>query len=395
MNQAVIFNIEEAVKNSLFNVFQEPIKFILENEVEAFENNSIIPHIFVTQKMTGFREEYRSYTAMDGFKPTEDMEVAGLSDFDESYNKEFRTQIWTNSFVISKQAQEDGQTNDVTRKALTFIKSYGRTKELYAVNFIGAALGTVTTFEGKKLNGTSYDTVDGSIDGTKRQYFHNEHKGVKIKGASQVTQSNKFYTTLNFNSSDAGLEEKVLDVIGQVETAMKLYKDDKGNITPVRPTKIIMPTNYRLRTALETGLKSRYGSPMAGNGVNLKYGAFELVESEYLADVPGFEASDFSIILISPERNREGLGFVWHNRLGLEVRSYMDQRTQANIWEGRSRFGAGCADFRAAAYINFGGTQTTNATLITPKATEIKNIKVVNTVLDPVNTKAVVEAAAE
>ena len=34
---AIIFNIDEAVKLSAFNVLQEPIKMLLENEKELFE----------------------------------------------------------------------------------------------------------------------------------------------------------------------------------------------------------------------------------------------------------------------------------------------------------------------------------------------------------------------
>ena len=135
----VIFNIEEAINNSAFNVLQEPIKMILENEVEAFEKESIIPKVFVMKTTDKYREEYRSTTTMDGFKPTEDMEVAGLSDFQEGYNKQFVFQIWTNSFVVSKQTIEDNQMMSIEPKAMGFIKSYGRTREEYAVNMLGCS----------------------------------------------------------------------------------------------------------------------------------------------------------------------------------------------------------------------------------------------------------------
>ena len=43
----IIFNIEQSARLSDFNILQEPIKMILENEVEAFEKGSIIPEVFV------------------------------------------------------------------------------------------------------------------------------------------------------------------------------------------------------------------------------------------------------------------------------------------------------------------------------------------------------------
>lgn len=388
----IIFNIEEAVQNSAFNVLQEPIKMILDNQVEAFEKNSIISKVFVMKTSDKYREEFRSKTTMDGFKPTEDMEPAGISDFEEGYSKQFVFQTWTNAFVVSKQAIEDNQMMDINASAFGFIKSYGRTRELYAVNMLGAALGkTNDAYRITKNSGLGMDTVDGTIDGTKQQYFHSAHKTVKLRGeaAPRVTQSNKFVANIAFDGSDPELEEKILDVIGQVESTMKKYKDDKGNIVPVNPTVIVMGEDYRLSDALMRGLKSKYGSRMDGNGVNLQYGKYTLVISPYLSGVDGFEDSDHALILLDPERNKEGLGAVWFDRVPLQIDSYIDKKTKANFWDGRARFGAGFGDFRAMAYINLGNTETENATTITPLATSVKPVKVVNTTNDPVNTKQV------
>ena len=77
----IIFNIEESVRNSGFNVLQEPMKMILDKQTEAYEKDSIIPKFFVMKTTDRYMEEYRSLTSMDGFKPTEDMEVAPISDF--------------------------------------------------------------------------------------------------------------------------------------------------------------------------------------------------------------------------------------------------------------------------------------------------------------------------
>lgn len=381
----IIYNIQESLNNSAFDILQEPIKMILDNEQEAFEKDSIISKVFVMKTSDKYREEYRSTTAMDGFKPTEDMEVAGISDFQESYNKQFVFQTWTNSFVVSKQTIEDNMSMTIEPKAMGFIKSFGRTREQYAVAMLGAALGKVNNdLKITAASGLGMDTTDGTIEGTKQQYFHNAHKGVLINGASKVTQSNKFYAVVdgltNNNPIAADVEALVLDVIGQVESIMNKYKDDKGNIVPVEVDTIVMGDNYRLRDIIERGLKSKYGAAMGGNGVNLKYGRYNLVVSPYLSNVDGFENSDNSLILLSSSRNREGLGAVWFDRKPLEVRSYIDDKTEANVWAGRARFGAGFGDFRAMSYITFGSAETSNATQITPLSTAVNAVKVVNTV---------------
>lgn len=384
----LIYNIEEAIKNSAFNVLQEPIKMILDNQTEAYEKQSIISKFFVMKTSDRYMEEYRSMTSMDGFQPTEDMEVAPISDFEESYFQQFTFQIWTNSFVISKQTMEDGKLMDVDMRANAFIKGYSRTREQYAVEMIGAALGN--TYPEHKIlakAGKGMDTVTGDIEGERQQYFHNAHKTVKLRdGRNQITQSNKFTATLNFTDGvTPDLEEKVLDVLGQVESKMATYKDDKGNITPVDVDTIFVGQNYRLIDILTRGLKSRYGAAMDGNGINTQYGKYKIVVSPYLSGIEGFTDNDNGLILASSSRNREGLGAVWFDRKPLEVRSYKDDKTEANVWAGRARWGAGFGDFRAMSYISFpaGGASavaTSNATAITPITTGVKAVNVVKQV---------------
>lgn len=394
----IIYNIEEAIKNSAFNVLQEPIKMILDNQTEAYEKQSIISKFFVMKTTDRYMEEYRSMTSMDGFKPTEDMEVAPISDFEESYFQQFTFQIWTNSFVISKQTMEDGKLMDVDMKANAFIKGYNRTREQYAVSMIGAALGN--TYEDLKItdkSGKGMDTVTGAIEGDRQQYFHGQHKTVLLRdGRPQITQSNKFTATLNFTDGvTPDLEEKVLDVLGQVESIMATYKDDKGNITPVDVDTIFVGQNYRLIDILTRGLKSKYGASMDGNGINTQYGKYKLVVSPYLSGIDGFKDADNGIILASSSRNREGLGAVWFDRKPLEVRSYKDDKTEANVWAGRARWGAGFGDFRAMSYISFptssaSAVATNNSpTTITPITTGVKAINVVNSETKPVNTKTI------
>ena len=375
----VIFNIEEAIHNSKFNILQEPIKMILENETEAFEKESIIPQVFVMKTSDKYREEFRSSTAMDGFKPTEDLEPAGLSDFEEGYSKQFVFQTWTNAFMVSKQTIEDNNLMTIEPKAMGFIKSYGRTREIYAVNMLGAALGKVNNaYKITKNSGLGMDTTDGTIEGTKQQYFHNAHKPVGYgKEGRNFTQSNKFHANIAWDGSDPELEEKVIDIIEQAASNMKTFKDDKGNIIPCNPTKIVMAEDYRLNDVVMRALKSKYGTRMGANGVNLAYGKYELIINPYLADIPGFKAEDHGLILLDPARNKEGLGAVWFDRVPLQVDSYIDKKTKANIWDGRARFGAGFGDFRAMTYINLNNRETENSTPLTPLATSVKAVKVV------------------
>lgn len=364
----IIFNIGESVKLSAFNILQEPIKMLMENETEAFEKQSLISKVYVMKTTDKFQEEYRSRTAMDGFKPTEDMEVPNITDFGEGYRKTFRTQIWTNSFVISKQTIEDNQSMDINTSAVGFIKSYGRTREQFAFDLLAGAVTSTTGFaeiQGKKFDVRGGDTDDGSVDGTgtPQLYFHNDHKfvGQKTYG-DEDGQSNKFCVTNGIDLGSEGGVEKLIDAIEIVASKMAAYKDEKGNLLALGPSQIIIPGGqFRLRDALMIGLKSRYGSSLGANGVNTFYGKYEIIEAPYLNGKPGFKQEDMGILLVDPSTNKEYLGAVWFDRTSLEVSSNVDPYTKANVWDGRARFGAGFNNYRAMAYLHAGATSGASA----------------------------------
>lgn len=353
---AVIFNITESVKRSAFNVLQEPIQMLLENEVEIFEKGSILPKLFVMRTMDSYQQEFRSSTTMDGFKPTEDLQPAGLSDFEEGYRQTFQSQIWTNSFAVSKQTIEDNQALSINPKGVQFIKAYGRTRERFGVAMLAGGLAGTVTFEGKVFACKGMDTTDGTIEGAKQNYFHKAH--LPLAGvAGGVTQSNMFYKAIaDLTASTA--PEAILDVIGRVEAAMQNYKDYKGNPIVVNPTRIVLPNHYAMKNALMVALKTAYTSAMGDNGVNLQYGKWEIITTPYLNDHVGFKEVDQAFLMIAPETNSTNLGAVWLDRTPLEVTSWVDNGSKANIWDGRARYGVGFADFRAMAYVATGSNAT-------------------------------------
>lgn len=360
---AIIFNIGESLKQSAFNILQEPIKMLMENEKEAFEKESFLSKVFVMKTTDKYQEEYRSSTAMDGFKPTEDLERPGLSDFQEGYGKIFRTQIWTNSFVVSKQTIEDNQMMSINAQAMGFIKSYGRTRERYGAAMLSGALSGVATFEGKAFDCKGGDTVNGAVDdgATKQVYFYKAHKPV-AGTTGGVDQANRFCVAPG-KGFDAALtankaEEYLLNVIGQVQTAMINYRDDKGNILCVNPDTLVIPNFYAFKNALLTALKTQYTSAMGDNGVNLQYGNWNVVVSPYLNGLTGFAETDYAFIMLDSKYNKEALGAVWFDRVPLTVKSYIDEPTEANVWAGRSRFGAGFNNFRAMSYVSLKGEGT-------------------------------------
>jgi len=359
MEVGVIFNIDEAMTRSAFNVFLEPIKKMMVTKTEAFEKNSVIDKIFIKRKMTSFQDEFRSDLSMGEFSPAEDMEKAKLDSFREGYRKAFRTQIWKNSFIISLQTKEDGDLSTINATSLKFIQGYHRTREKFAYAILAGGLTGSATFEGKVFDCTGHDTTDGEIDGTTVSIFNNNH--LPVGGVTDLAhaQSNKFVT-----SGLVTTPEEVLEVLGRLETNCARIEDDKGNIIGSNPNKIIVSSEFKFKNLLEVALKTKYTSEMGENGINTLYGRYEVIPVPYLHLATGFSDADKAIILLDSTLNQELMGAVWNDRSPLVIRSYIDDDTEANVWAGRARFSAGFNNWRPFTYVKCSGDADENHTPI-------------------------------
>ena len=99
---AIIFNIDRAIADSQFNVLGLSIPMLLENQVEEFERGSKISKLFVNKQLSGYSQSYHTSVSHGGFRPAEDMDVAKLHDWEDSYGITFTAQTWMDSFAISQ-----------------------------------------------------------------------------------------------------------------------------------------------------------------------------------------------------------------------------------------------------------------------------------------------------
>lgn len=348
---AIIFNIDEALSLSAFNVLQEPIKMMLDNQKEAFEKESLISKVFAMHTLDAYQEEYRTRTSMGNYEPGYDMEPAKLSDFKEGYSKIWKSTTWRNSFVISKQAVEDNQMMTISTDAMGFVKSYGRTREIFAFGMLAGAL-TGSYTQGKfTFDCRGMDTTDGTLEGTKQLFFTKDHLPPVTTGRTEK-QSNKFHCHVDLTAPNAHL--KILNIVGYVENQMINYTDYDGNPTPMTPTTLLVPNHYAFRNALLAGLKTQYTEVLGNNGLNMEFGKWTVLTTPYLNNLKGFSNADQAFIMIDPAANKENLGAVFIDRVPLEVSSWFDQPNEANVWKGRARYSAGFGDFRPMAYVHCG-----------------------------------------
>jgi len=323
------------LQDSIYGKSQAPIRMFLEQRGEAFEQQSIIKEIFQMGKSTHWGEKFTAMTAMDGFQPVGENGAYPADNMQEGFDKFLEHMTWKNSFALSREIVEDAKLMDLKKKPAAFITSYYRTREKFGAALLGGAISgsTSVTFAGRKFDATAAD---------KRALFATTHPA-KVKGSAQ---SNLFADAF----SNAAL--------GAMETAMQNFRGDNNEILDVAPDTIIIPNDYALKMDVFAAIGADKDPGTSNNGFNYNFGRWNVIVWPYLNQFLAAGVKPW--VLMDSKYNEEYGGAVWLDRVNLEVKSRIDDNTDANIWSGYARFVAGFNDWRFAAV----GGMTGGSTLI-------------------------------
>lgn len=336
----ITFSEGSGLNDSVYGKSQAPIRMLIEQRAEAFEENSILDKVFMQDKSNHWAEKYTSMTAMDGFDPVGENGAYPVDGMQEGFSKTLEHVTWKDSFSISREIMEDGKVMDLKKKPAGFVKGYYRTREMLGAALLGEAIkgNASATFRGKKFDCTAADNMT---------FFNTAHKS-KVKGG---TQSNCF--------SDAFSD----DALAYAEAAMQGFKGDNGELVNVIPNTIIIPNDPALKKNVFAAIGADKDPDTANNGFNFLFGRWNVIIWNYLNQF--ITANTQPWILADIDYNEEYGGAIFVDRTALDVRSTLDENTDANVWRGYARFTAGFNDWRAFAAAGIsGGTQ------LIPDATE-------------------------
>ena len=329
----IIFSESSGLNDSIYGKCQAPIRMFLEKRGEEFEQNSVLKNLFFMGKSGNYADMMTTMTAMSGFEPVGENGAYPLDGMQEGYQKLLKYQTWKDSFSVSKEMMEDGKLMDMRKQPAAFMTSYNRTRELFGAALYGAAMngaGSVT-FKGVKFDLTG---ADGS------NLFAKEH-APKVSGDKQC---NCFKDAFS------------VDALGKLETAMHLFRGDNDEILDVAPDTILIPEIAALKKDVFAAIGADKDPVSANNAFNYQYGRWNVIVWPYLNQFVTKGTSPW--VLLDSKYNETYGGAVWNDRVQLEVRSTIDENTDANVWRGRSRFNAAFNDWRFAA---IGGVATGNA----------------------------------
>ena len=326
----ITFSEASGVNDSIFGKSQAPIRLFIEKRGEAFEQQSVVKHLFAQEKSNHFGEKFTSLTAMDGFRVAGENGAYPTDGQEEGYSKIMEAVEWKDSFSISRKIIEDSKVMDLRQKPSAFVTAYYRTREKFGAALLG---GAIKGDASASFAGGTFDlkTSDG------KTLFASDHPA-KIKGADQC---NLF--------SDAFSE----NALGMLETKMQNTRGDNDEILDVAPDTIIIPNLHSLKKAVFAAIGADKDPATANNGYNYQFGRWNVVVWNYLNQY--ITSGTAPWLLLDSAYNKEYGTLVWLDRVALEVSSKIDDNTDANIWRGRARFTAGFHDWRGIALAGVSG----------------------------------------
>lgn len=313
----MIFSKAAGLNDSVFGKSQEPIKMMLTDQKEAFEAADIVKMIFNMDETGNFAEKYTYETSLGDFDAVGEQGAYPESSFQEGYASVIEPDEWKLQFSVTETMLEDAKMGKVKQKAFGFTKSYYRGRQKFGLGILNAGAATTMNF-GPNLKSFDITCNDGLA------LFSGVHPS---KTGKTGTQSNYISNPFSY------------DALCLAEEHMHYLTDDDGNIMDIAPDTIIIPDKARIKKLVFDALGAEEGQPnTANNGFNMQCGRWNVIISPYLTNTAGITAGTDSWYLADSKWNEMYEGLIMLDRIPLKVRSYVDEKTDANIWKGRARW---------------------------------------------------------
>lgn len=320
----ITFSEGSGLNDSVYGKCQAPIRMFLEQRGEQFEQQSVLKNLFLMGTSENYGDLLTTMTAMSGFEPVGENGAYPADGMQEGFSKLIVYDTWKDSFKISAEMIEDAKLMDLRKQPAAFMTSYNRTREMFGAALFGNAMKAQASmqYKGKQFDLTTADGVT---------LFNTAHPP-KVSGENQCNLFSDAFS---------------VDALGQMETAMHLFRGDNDEILDAAPDTILIPEVASLKKAVFAAIGADKEPTTSNNAFNYQYGRWTVIIWSYLNQF--ITASTQPWVLLDSKYNQTYGGAVWNDRVKLAVRSTVDENTDANVWRGRSRFNAAFNDWRFAA----------------------------------------------
>ena len=137
-----------------------------------------------------------------------------------------------------------------------------------------------------------------------------------------------------------------VEMLDKVQEAMQGFMDDDGNLLNVTPNTIVIPNVGSLKRAVLAAVGSDLDPETNNNAMNFQAGLWNVCVWNYLPKTIGGKPF---FLMMDTDFKEDYECMPWVDRVKLTVRSEIDPNTDANVFRGRARFGAGFNNWRCIA----------------------------------------------
>lgn len=302
---------------------------IVEEDANKSQDDAIVSALANEKKSNRFGEKGITIGGLDNFAVKAESANAAEDSLEEGYDKIITHYSFAKSVVLSKELADDNNVDLMRVRARSLVKAYKRTRAQYITDVItksvmtsSSAYNTTMTFGGQ----TDIDitTPDGM------SLFNNAHP---LHSDKTVKQSNIYTNAFGSNA----------DILNVLANKMRNFTDENGNVLGIVADTIVIPGNV---PDLEDTIKKIIGSDgevgTNYNDINTQRGKWKLV-IDHLWTVSG-AAKPY--IIMSSEANKDLMGTMFYNRLGLDVKSEVKTESRNLLYNGFSRWSAGFYNWR-------------------------------------------------
>jgi len=322
----MVISKSSGLNDSIYGKSFAPIKQYLTGREELQTKASQLENLFYMDNTTNFAEKYTGETSLGDFEPGDEGGNYPEHDFQETYDKVIYPFEWKNSFSITQTMIEDAKMGKVKQKANAFMSSYARTKEKFGADMFTNGVATSMSFSGKTFDIATADA---------KALFATDHPS---KTGEYAGQSNVYDTEWSY------------DAMSKLEALAANFRNDNGERLNINLDTIVVPyttlADAAQRQELFEALNADGNPNTADRAGNYHAGRWNVISWPFLGTPAGMTAGKSWFFMIDKDYLQDYAAMVWLNRLDLNVKSYVNENNDNNIWKGRGRFGGSPVDWR-------------------------------------------------
>lgn len=318
---ALIFSQNSGLNDDFWKPVAQVIKSVMQDtDTEKTQYDKLVTDVCVEEKSKKYAEKSTGITSTGTFQIVNEGDVPAQSDIQETFPKLIVHSTFMDEIACTKQMKDDGDINVMKTMSRNMVMGYKRTRAELATRAI-ATEGAKFSMGDRELDKT---TGDGQA------LFSTAHPGKK---AGVATQSNVYTNAF-------GTDTKMLNRLANIG---RNFKNNSGEIQGYTFDTIIIPGNCpEMEDLIKRIIRSDLIVGSSNNDVNTQKGLWNLVV------LPTWQVASGKApyIIMSKEACKELRGTVFFDRVGLDVRNWVDNHSRNLLWNAYCRMSCGFNDWR-------------------------------------------------